>query len=79
MCVYRVLDFESSPKRRPFFKTISVTTYTVASSLVFGGGKGGKVEGENEWRMHLMSKPMILIENVQASKTTTRRRKKKKN
>lgn len=28
--------------------------------------------------MHLMSKPMILIENVQASKTTTRRKKKKK-
>lgn len=39
MCVYRyrVLDFESSPKLWPF-KTVSVTTYTVALSLVFGGG-----------------------------------------
>lgn len=39
LCVYcyRVLDFESSPKLWPF-KTISVTTYTVASSLVFGRG-----------------------------------------
>lgn len=34
---YRGLDFESSPKLWPF-ETISVTTYTVASSLVFGRG-----------------------------------------
>lgn len=52
------------------FKTISVTTYTVASSLVFGRGDTSGI--------CTSCQAMILIKKVQASKTTTKNRRKNK-
>lgn len=53
------------------FKTISVTTYTVASSLlsIWKGDTSGVCTS---------CQPMILIKNVQASKTTKTKNKKNK-
>lgn len=59
---FRVLDFVSSPKIWPF-KTVSVTTYTVVSSLVFVRGI---------WVAYALHvKLWFSSKTVQASKTTT--------